>query len=92
MKNHDGPEEGFWESHFGLIVVLSILLHIGAMVTGVYILPMFMTPTPPYVDIMAVELVGDLTPPAPAEPETPAPAKKPVKKDSSRPAPASPNV
>ena len=35
---------------------------------------------------------NQVTPPAPAEPETPAPAKKPVKKDSSRPAPASPNV
>ena len=36
---------------------------------------------------------NQVVPPAPPEPETPAPAKKPVKKeDSSRPAPASPNV
>ena len=35
---------------------------------------------------------NQVTPPAPAEPEAPAPAKKPVKKDTSRPAPASPNV
>ena len=35
---------------------------------------------------------NQITPPAPAAPEAPAPAKKPVKKDTSRPAPASPNV
>jgi hypothetical protein len=35
---------------------------------------------------------NQVVPPAPPEPEMPAPAKKPVKKDSSRPAPASPNV